>query len=152
MKLNGIAHIQLSVKDVARSKLFYEPLLTFFEMKIIADSPGEAFYCVGSRTGIVITPATDEQSGDACFQQRRIGLHHFCLRARERSDIDEIAALVPELPGGKLVHGAQEDGFAPGYYSVLFEDPDGIRIEVNHVPGVGHLADDSRGVPGAEPA
>jgi hypothetical protein len=25
----------------------------------------------------------------------------------------------------------------PGYYSVLFEDPDGIRLEVNHVPGKG---------------
>jgi hypothetical protein len=24
---------------------------------------------------------------------------------------------------------------------VLFEDPDGIRLEVNHVPGVGLLAD-----------
>ena len=31
--------------------------------------------------------------------------------------------------------------WAPGYYSVLFEDPDGIRIEFNHVPGVGLLAD-----------
>ena len=29
---------------------------------------------------------------------------------------------------------------APGYYSVLFEDPDGIRLEVNHVPGKGLLA------------
>jgi hypothetical protein len=28
---------------------------------------------------------------------------------------------------------------AKGYYSVLFEDPDGIRIEINHVPGKGNL-------------
>ena len=26
------------------------------------------------------------------------------------------------------------------YYSVLFEDPDGIRLEINHVPGKGLLA------------
>jgi hypothetical protein len=26
-----------------------------------------------------------------------------------------------------------------GYYSVLFEDPDGIRLEINHVPGKGLL-------------
>ena len=31
--------------------------------------------------------------------------------------------------------------WAPGYYSVLFEDPDGIRLEVNHVPGAGVLAE-----------
>ena len=39
----------------------------------------------------------------------------------------------------KIVHPPQEDGFAPGYYSVVFEDPDGIRVEVNFVPGKGHL-------------
>ena len=44
-----------------------------------------------------------------------------------------------------MVHGP-EDGsrFAPGYYSILFEDPDGIRIEINHVPGKGHLGDEGR--------
>ena len=25
--------------------------------------------------------------------------------------------------------------WAPGYYSLLYEDPDGIRLELNHVPG-----------------
>ena len=27
--------------------------------------------------------------------------------------------------------------WAPGYYYVLFEDPDGIRLEVNFIPGAG---------------
>ncbi len=146
MQVNGIAHIQLTVKDVARSREFYLPLLNYLDMKIIADEPGMAFYGVGSRTGICIT-AGDETDDDAKFVQRRIGLHHFCLRARNRQDIDEIADFVVTLPGGKLVHGAQEDAFAAGYYSVLFEDPDGIRIEVNYVPGIGHLDPSSSGVP-----
>jgi len=33
----------------------------------------------------------------------------------------------------------REDQWAPGYYSLLFEDPDGIRLELNHVPGKGLL-------------
>ena len=41
-----------------------------------------------------------------------------------------------------------QPGFAPGYYSVLFEDPDGIRVEVNHVPGKGHLGPGGRLGPG----
>jgi hypothetical protein len=28
-----------------------------------------------------------------------------------------------------------------GYYSMLFEDPDGIRLEINHVPGRGVFKD-----------
>jgi hypothetical protein len=43
---------------------------------------------------------------------------------------------------GAIVHPPQEDDWAPGYYSVLFEDPCGTRLEVNHVPGRGNLADD----------
>ena len=37
----------------------------------------------------------------------------------------------------KIVHPPEEGPWAPGYYSILFEDPDGIRLEVNHVPGKG---------------
>jgi hypothetical protein len=39
-----------------------------------------------------------------------------------------------------IVHPPQEGPLAPGYYSVLFEDPDGIRLEVNCIPGKGLLA------------
>ena len=136
MQLNGIAHIQLTVRDLPRSRTFWKPLLELFEMKILLDTE-TYFYCIGSRTGIALSPVDPRHANDS-FDQRRIGLHHLCLRARERADVDSIHAFVAAL-GASIVHPPREDGFAPGYYSVLFEDPDGIRIEVNHVPGRGHL-------------
>ena len=136
MQLNGIAHLQLSVANVERSKQFYRPLLELFEMQVLIDSE-TFYYCIGSRTGIAISQADPERAEDR-FDPRRVGLHHICLRARERKQIDEIHAFVEKL-GATIVHPPREDGFAPGYYSVLFEDPDGIRIEVNHVPGRGRL-------------
>lgn len=135
--LNGIAHIQLTVSDVERSAEFYRPLLAFFEMKPIIDAPGLYFYAIGSRTGIAISPADEDLKGDG-FHQRRPGLHHVCFRARSREDVDRCFAFVERL-GATIVHGPQEDHYAPGYYSILFEDPDGIRLEVNFVPGKGHL-------------
>ena len=42
--------------------------------------------------------------------------------------------------GAEIVHAPGDGAWTPGYYSVLLEDRDGIRIEVNHVPGKGHLA------------
>ena len=39
-----------------------------------------------------------------------------------------------------IIRAPREDQWAPGYYSILFEDPDGIRLELNHVPGKGLLA------------
>ena len=73
------------------------------------------------------------------FEQRRVGLHHVCLRAREHGDVDEIYGFLKTI-GAKIVHPPEDAPWAPGYYSVLFEDPDGIRLEVNHVPGKGVLA------------
>lgn len=134
--INGIAHIQLSVSDMERARGFYKPLLTALEMTPVMDSE-DYFYCVGGRTGIAIAPA-DPALVDTDFEQGRVGLHHLCLRARSREDVEAIYQLAKKL-GANIIREPREDGFAPGYYSTLFEDPDGIRIEANFVPGKGLL-------------
>ncbi len=139
MEMNGIAHIQLTVNDFAGCREFYAKLFEWLEMRVIFDAE-QVFYGVGSRTGIAISPS-DRRFADAPFEQRRIGLHHFCLRARSREDVDALYKFVRAI-GARIVHPPEEANWAPGYYSVLFEDPDGIRIEANHVPGKGHLAAD----------
>lgn len=136
IEVNGIAHIQLSVCDMERSVPFYRELLHGLGLKTLIDTP-QFFYCIGSRTGVAIAPV-DAAFADERFHQRRAGLHHLCFRARSRSDVDEVHDLAVRI-GARIVHPPQEDAFAPGYYSVLFEDPDGIRIEANFVPGKGHF-------------
>ncbi len=137
MEINGIAHIQLTVRSVERSRPFYYRLLhEAFGMTIQYDEPG-MFYCIGGRTGVVIREAPPEHR-DTPFDQWRIGLHHFCFRLRSRADIDTLHAVVREL-GAKIIRAPEPGEWAPGYYSVLFEDPDGIRIEASFVPGRGNL-------------
>jgi catechol 2,3-dioxygenase-like lactoylglutathione lyase family enzyme len=97
----------------------------------------QIYYCVGGRTGLAITAPAPEHAG-AAFQQNRIGLHHLCFRARERADVDELHDFLRSI-GTTIIRAPREDQWAPGYYSLLFEDPDGIRLELNHVPGKGLL-------------
>lgn len=134
--INGIAHVQLTVSDMQRSVPFYRALLHSLEMVTLIDRP-DYFYCVGGRTGLAIAPAAAELRSQG-FDQRRLGLHHLCFRARSRADVEAIHQTALGL-GAKIVRPPREDDWAPGYYSVLFEDPDGIRIEANFVPGKGHL-------------
>jgi catechol 2,3-dioxygenase-like lactoylglutathione lyase family enzyme len=136
MEINGIAHLFLTVGDFARSRAFYAKLLPALGMKPVLDGEG-FFYCVGGRTALGIRPAGDEHAGER-FDQARVGLHHVCFRARAREDVDAAHDLARELGAG-IVHPPEEGAWAPGYYSVLFEDPDGIRLEVNFVPGKGLL-------------
>ena len=141
--VNGIAHIQLTVKDPDRGVPFWEKLCHFLEMKTLVKGD-DIVYCIGSRTGIVVRGAPKETRGGA-FDQERAGLHHLCFRARSREEVDTLPQFVAGELDARIVH-PPEDGsqFAPGYYSVLFEDPDGIRVEVNYVPGKGHLGPGGR--------
>ena len=142
MEINGIAHVMLTVSDFEACQPFYQQLLAFLGLRPVIDMDG-MLYCVGGRTAVGIVRADDAHRGDR-FVQLRVGLHHVCFRARERADVDAVHELVKSL-GAKIVHPPEEGVWAPGYYSVLFEDPDGIRLEVNHVPGKGLLADAGKG-------
>ena len=134
---NGIAHIQLTVRDVAASRPFYHRLLVeTFGMSVQYDTR-DVFYCIGARTGVLIRPA-HAQHRDTRFDQWRIGLHHFCFRLRSREDVDALASSMQEF-GATIVRTGEEGPWAPGYYSTLFEDPDGIRIEALFIPGSGNL-------------
>ncbi|MBV9829406.1 MAG: VOC family protein [Alphaproteobacteria bacterium] len=140
IEINGMAHVILTVSRFEVAREFYRQLLPALGMKPVFDSD-RLFYCVGARTAIGIEPCDPEYAGER-FVQPRVGLHHLCLRARSRDDVDRCAELLRDI-GATIVRGPQEGGWAPGYYYVLFEDPDGIRLEVNHVPGAGLLATDA---------
>jgi len=142
MEINGIAHVMLTVSNFDACLPFYEKLLSFLGLRPVFNTDGY-LYCVGGRTAIGIMRA-DERHRDERFVQTRVGLHHVCFRARERGDVDAVYALVQEL-GATIVHPPEDGPWAPGYYSVLFEDPDGIRLEINHVPGKGLLTDIPKG-------
>lgn len=151
IKPNGIAHIQLSLshRHWDESKLFYRKWLNkLYGMTVIFDNES-TLYCVGGRTGVAITKC-DEQFDGESFNQRRIGLHHCCFRLRSKEDVlktyqflkefnEEQRAKTLELPLIRILRAPEDGVWAPGYFSILFEDLDGIRWECNYVPNKGWL-------------
>ncbi|MFQ5478362.1 MAG: VOC family protein [Candidatus Binatia bacterium] len=135
MEITGMAHVMLTVCSFEKCRTFYGRIFEALGLKTVIDVDG-MYYCVGGRTAVGIQQGGAGE-GDR-FVQGRVGLHHLCLRARSRADVDKMHELVKEM-GALVVHPPEEAPWAPGYYSVLFEDPDGIRLEMNHVPGKGLL-------------
>jgi catechol 2,3-dioxygenase-like lactoylglutathione lyase family enzyme len=134
--ISGIAHIQLCVSDMERSRPFYATLLGAMGMTPVMDDKS-FYYCIGGKTGVAITPAAGPYKKGK-FTQGTVGLHHVCFRAKSREDVEALYKVAREL-SATIVRKPEESHYAPGYYSTLFEDPDGIRIEVNFVPGAGLL-------------
>ena len=64
----------------------------------------------------------------------RVGLHHVAFEAASRAVVDERDDWL--VTSGARSRAAREYGYMPGYYAVFFYDPDGIKLEIVHVPGL----------------
>jgi catechol 2,3-dioxygenase-like lactoylglutathione lyase family enzyme len=140
VQVNGMAHVILTVSSFEAAATFYGQVLPFLGLNKVFESEKFAYW-VGGRTAVGIQRC-DEVYSSETFVQYRVGLHHLCFRAKDREDIDATAMFLRQS-GAQIVRGPETGDWAPGYYYVLFEDPDGIRLEVCHVPGAGLLAESS---------
>ena len=138
MEINGVAHVILRVTRMAECTAFYDELMPFLGLQPVLHFDQFVYY-VGGRTALGIRPAEAEHA-DHAHVETAPGIDHLCFRARSREDVDAVYQLVEGL--GVDIERAPEDGpWAPGYYSTSFRDPEGIRLEVNFVPGKGLLAE-----------
>jgi catechol 2,3-dioxygenase-like lactoylglutathione lyase family enzyme len=138
IEINGVAHVILSVSEWGRCRAFYEALLPFVGLQRVFEGDDFIYY-VGGRTAVGINRCDAKYSGQR-FDQGSVGLHHVCFRCRSREDVDRAHSFL-KAQDVTIIRPPQEGSWAPGYYSILFEDPAGVRLEFNYVPGKGVLAE-----------
>jgi catechol 2,3-dioxygenase-like lactoylglutathione lyase family enzyme len=144
IEINGVAHVILRVNDVAGCVAFYDRLMPFLGLRAVLRTEDLVYY-VGGRTALGVRRAEAEHAALAHIETAP-GIDHLCFRARSREDVDAVYAVLLEI-GADMVRAPEDGPWAPGYYSLSFRDPEGIRLEVNHVPGAGLLAADSSTTP-----
>ncbi|HUA33399.1 MAG TPA: VOC family protein [Candidatus Binataceae bacterium] len=67
------------------------------------------------------------------FHRHRVGLCEIAFLAESRAQIDSLASEIASH-GGTVTDPPREYDYAPGYYSVFFTDPDGLKLELVHLP------------------
>jgi catechol 2,3-dioxygenase-like lactoylglutathione lyase family enzyme len=139
LEINGVAHIILRVNRIEQCIAFYDQLMPFLGLQAVPPRSHDFVYYVGGRTALAIRRA-DPEHVDAAHVETAPGLDHLCFRARRREDVDALYLFLQEI-GADMVRAPEEGPWAPGYYSVSFRDPEGIRLELNHVPGTGVFAE-----------
>jgi catechol 2,3-dioxygenase-like lactoylglutathione lyase family enzyme len=137
IEINGVAHVILRVNRIAECIAFYDQVMPFLGLKAVPPRSEYFVYYVGGRTAVAIRQA-DPEHAHLAHVETGSGLDHICFRARSREDVDRVFELVNEI-GADIVRPPEDGPWAPGYYSFSFRDPEGIRLELNHVPGPGLL-------------
>jgi glyoxylase I family protein len=134
VRSTGLHHIDLVVSSIERSLPFYSELLGPLGYNRVGEVEGERgetiWYLSGPGTTVGLREA---QSESGPYDRYRIGLHHLAFEADSRSDVDERAAWL-RSQGAELESEPQEYTYIPGYYAVFFYDPDGLKLEIVHVP------------------
>ena len=134
MRSTGVHHVDLVVSSIERSLPFYRDLLGplgFHRISEVEGERGETIWYFGGPGSAIGLRQAQSLGG---LDRYRIGLHHLALEAGSRAAVDERHGWLVET-GAEIESGPREYGYSPGYYAVFFYDPDGIKLEIVHVPG-----------------
>jgi catechol 2,3-dioxygenase-like lactoylglutathione lyase family enzyme len=132
----GVHHVDLVVSSIERSLPFYRELLGPLGWHRLTEVEGERgetiWYLEGGRTQIGLREA---QSDAEEYDRYAVGLHHLAFEALSRAVVDERAEWLATT-GAFLESEPQEYTYSPGYYAVFFYDPDGLKLEIVHLPAL----------------
>jgi glyoxylase I family protein len=136
VRSTGVHHVDLVVSSIGRSLPFYTELLGPLGFNRVAEVEGERgetiWYIGGPGTAVGLREA---QSDAGPYDRYTVGLHHLAFEASSRGVVDERADWL-RSQNVELESEPQEYTYIPGYYAVFFFDPDGLKLEIVHSPGL----------------
>jgi catechol 2,3-dioxygenase-like lactoylglutathione lyase family enzyme len=128
----GLHHVIVNVRDLARSRAFYGWLMPQLGYPGVTEHAGGCgWYGAGGSFWIRLADARFQAD---TFHKDRVGLCELAFRADSRARVDALARALAEN-GATILDPPREYTYVPGYYAVFFADPDGMKLELVHIPG-----------------
>jgi len=123
----GIDHLVIRVKELERSRQFYDLVLGFLGFKrkySFADSAGWS----NGKTLFWIGEA-DAEGKKHPHRIGNIGFHHYAFELGKRQDVDDLGEMLKKNNINIVDPPADYPDYGRGYYAVFFTDPDGLKLE-----------------------
>ena len=109
-------HVTLPVRDIARSRAFYERALQPLGVRVVQSSQGPGF-------------AIDDQDFWIMEQEMATGSVHIAFAAPDRNTVDAFHAAAVEAGGVDNGRPGLRPHYHSGYYAAFVLDPDGNNVE-----------------------
>ena len=131
-EITGIAHVELSVRDLERSVAWYTKLLGARDVWRGSNKTYGISACAiyEPKSKMVFAFTRHEEQEPEAFSPRRPGLDHVSFGVADRAALEEWVAHLDALG---IAHSPIQDDHQPP--SVTFTDPDGIALELRYPKG-----------------
>lgn len=131
VKRTKLSHVEINTSNYSESIKFYDMVLLSLGWERLVCRNDHTSYTDGTLK-IVLCP-TSEEHQKAGFHRKRVGLNHLAFYAETKEMVDDFNREVLAKNNIKALYheGASGD---KNYYSVYFEDPDRIKLEVVYSP------------------
>jgi catechol 2,3-dioxygenase-like lactoylglutathione lyase family enzyme len=110
-------HVKLPVRDIARSRAFYERALRPFGVRVVESSQGPGF------------TIDDREDFWIMEQEMAAGSVHIAFAAPDRETVDAFHAAAVEAGGVDNGRPGLRPHYHSGYYAAFVLDPDGNNVE-----------------------
>lgn len=110
-------HVRLPVRDIARSRAFYERALQPFGVRVVESSQGPGF------------TIDDREDFWIMEQEMAAGSVHIAFAAPDRETVDAFHAAAVEAGGVDNGRPGLRPHYHSGYYAAFVLDPDGNNVE-----------------------
>jgi catechol 2,3-dioxygenase-like lactoylglutathione lyase family enzyme len=136
MRFRGLCHVELNVPNYENAIQFFDRMfgwLGYSSFSTLGIGYISTYYTAFPHSYIGIQPSRSSEHLE--YEKMCCGINHVALWAKSRHEVDSFYAdfLKPQ----HLVVLDPPDWcpeYSPGYYTVFFLDPYGIRWELAHVP------------------
>ena len=124
-RLDGLNHITLTVRDLERSRHWYESVLGFQTLKTVEVGAYSMAVLGNPESRTVIALTRHAKTGDRPFDETTTGLDHLSFAV---TDMDELKVWSAHFERLGVAHSPlAEDPFG---LVLVFRDPDNIQLEL----------------------
>jgi glyoxylase I family protein len=136
VRSTGIHHLDLVVSSLERSLPFYLELLRpmgWKDVEEVEGERGETIHYIWGQGSTIGLREKQSEVNPVPYDRYGVGVHHVCFEVDSRAEVDERAEWL-RVQGATIESGPKEYWYSEGYYAVFFYDPDGIKLEIAHIP------------------
>lgn len=131
--MNSLAHIEINVSDLQRSKDFYLKILTSLQWVLISSNDNSVGFKGPDNTHLFLVQ-TEKSFIVNSFNRKNVGLNHIAIRVGFKQEVEEFSIFLKQNNIQTLYNDNPKDYSTEynmeQYYAVFFEDPDRIKLEV----------------------